>query len=125
MSFDALVANPGRLSILTALAVEENGQEFVALRQRTKLTDGNLASHAKRLTSAGLVSVDKAFQNGRPVTRFTLTTNGRAALEQHARRVLAAISTRRVTMGPALVRDEPAEPAVPTAAPTMLRGLVA
>ncbi len=52
MSFDPLVANPGRLKILTALAVEER-QEFVDLRRRTALTDGNLAAHAKRLRGGG------------------------------------------------------------------------
>ncbi len=84
---DAVVINPGRLRILTALAVEAR-QEFVLLRQRTRLTDGNLASHAKRLESAGLISVGKEFAGGKPVTRFTLTTAGREALESHARRLV-------------------------------------
>jgi hypothetical protein len=52
MPFDALVANPGRLRILTALVAEPR-QEFVRLRERTRLTDGNLATHAKRLCGAG------------------------------------------------------------------------
>lgn len=95
LSFDPIVANPGRLAILTALAVDER-QEFVTLRQRTNLTDGNLASHAKRLLGAGLVTVDKSFRAGKPVTCYCLTTDGRKALEGHARRVLAAISHRRL-----------------------------
>ena len=41
---DALVANPGRLRILTALASEPQ-QDFVRLRNVTRLTDGNLATH--------------------------------------------------------------------------------
>jgi DNA-binding MarR family transcriptional regulator len=97
MAFDALVANPGRLSILTALAVEEQ-QEFVQLRQRTSLTDGNLACHARRLAAGGLIEIDKSFRGGKPVTRLTLTIAGRTALETHARRVLAAISHRRVVL---------------------------
>jgi len=99
LTFDPLVANPGRLSILTALAVDER-QEFVALRRRTNLTDGNLASHAKRLQVAGLVTVDKSFRAGKPVTCYILTGEGRKALESHARRVLAAISHRRMTVLP-------------------------
>ena len=95
MSLDAIVVNPGRLRILTALAVEER-QEFVRLRSRTQLTDGNLAAHAKRLQSAGMIDVDKQFRDGKPVTSFVLTTAGRKALESHARRLLAAISHRRV-----------------------------
>ena len=61
MGFDALVANAGRLNILTALAVEER-QEFVQLRQRTALTDGNLACHARRLATAGLIEINKSFR---------------------------------------------------------------
>lgn len=95
MSFDAVVTNPGRLRILTALAVEER-QEFVHLRRTTKLTDGNLAAHARRLESAGLVAIDKQFRDGKPVTSFALTHAGRSALEQHVRRVMAAISHRRI-----------------------------
>lgn len=96
MSPDSLVANPGRLRILTALAVEPR-QPFVVLRKQTGLTDGNLASHAKRLESAGLVQVEKTFEAGKPVTTFVLTAEGRGALEAHARRVLAALSHRRIT----------------------------
>ncbi|HSU68180.1 MAG TPA: transcriptional regulator [Tepidisphaeraceae bacterium] len=97
MSFDPLVTNPGRLSILTALAVEES-QEFVQLREATRLTDGNLASHARRLQTAGMIAVDKHFREGKPVTSFTLTTDGRKALEAHTRRLIAAISHRRLAV---------------------------
>jgi DNA-binding MarR family transcriptional regulator len=99
MSFDPLVANAGRLQILTALAVEET-QDFVQLRHSTKLTDGNLASHARRLRSAGLIAMDKEFREGKPVTRFTLTQDGRKALEAHTRRLIAAISHRRLVSAP-------------------------
>lgn len=96
MSFDTLVTNPGRLRILTTLAVEES-QDFVGLRKKTQLTDGNLSSHARRLREAGLVLVEKTFRNGKPVTSFTLTQQGRQALESHVRKLLAAISQRRMT----------------------------
>ena len=95
MSFDPLIANAGRLRILTALAVEER-QEFVHLRKSTALTDGNLASHAKRLQSGGMILIDKQFREGKPVTHITLTAEGRRALEAHARRVIAAVSHRRL-----------------------------
>ena len=99
MPFDPLVANAGRLRILTALAVEER-QEFVHLRRRTQLTDGNLAAHAKRLSSAGLIEIDKQFREGKPVTSYLLTADGRRALESHARRLVAAISHRRLPETP-------------------------
>ena len=94
MGFDSLVINPGRLSILTALAVQEQ-QEFVELRRRTQLTDGNLSSHARRLHTAGLVEIDKTFRDGKPVTQFKLTHQGRSALEAHVRRLMAALSQHR------------------------------
>lgn len=90
--FCPVVVNPGRLEILTALAGGAGQQlEFVPLRRLTRLTDGNLASHAKRLQSAGLIDVGKQFRDGKPVTRFTLTSAGRAALESHLARLLAAV----------------------------------
>jgi DNA-binding MarR family transcriptional regulator len=95
MGFDPLVANPNRLRILTALAVHES-QEFVQLRGSTELTDGNLACHAKRLESGGLIAIEKQIRSGKPVTQFTLTAAGRSALESHVRRLFAAISHRRV-----------------------------
>jgi DNA-binding MarR family transcriptional regulator len=95
MSFDPLVANAGRLRILTSLAVDER-QEFVHLRHSTQLTDGNLACHARRLKAGGLIAIDKEFRDGKPVTQFTLTVDGRKALEAHTRRLIAAISYRRL-----------------------------
>lgn len=108
MAFDTLVSNAGRLEILTALAVEET-QDFVTLRKRTRLTDGNLASHAKRLHTAGLIQVNKAFREGKPVTSFHLTPDGRRALEQHVRRLMSALSQRRIAPAPeAVVAEIPA-----------------
>ena len=90
--FDPLIANSGRLRILTALANEP--AEFVSLRRGTGLTDGNLATHARRLQSAGLVSIDKTFRAGKPVTTLTLTTHGRNALKSHVQALVEAIQTR-------------------------------
>jgi DNA-binding MarR family transcriptional regulator len=113
MSFDPLVANAGRLRILTALAVEEC-QEFVHLRRRTQLTDGNLAAHAKRLEAAGLIGIDKQFRGGKPVTSYLLTAAGRQALESHARRLVAAISHRRLpSTGVPEAEERPAPQRIP------------
>jgi DNA-binding MarR family transcriptional regulator len=93
MAMDSLVANPGRLKILTSLA-GEGSQEFVRLRQRTNLTDGNLSTHARRLASAGLLEIDKTFRAGKPVTTITLTRQGRAALESHVQGIMAALNLK-------------------------------
>lgn len=121
MAFDPIVANAGRLTILTALAVEES-QEFVQLRSSTKLTDGNLASHARRLRTAGLIAVEKQFRSGKPVTSFTLTADGRKALETHTRRLIAAISHRRMTVGPAVTGNHAPSPVAAKAAAVVPSG---
>ena len=87
MNFDPIITNPGRLSILTALC-RESRKDFVSLRSATRLTDGNLTTHARKLASAGLVTIEKAARDGappeaRPVTYITLTDEGREALALH------------------------------------------
>ena len=82
VTFDPIIANPGRLTILTAL-LGQPAQDFVTLRGNTKLTDGNLTTHARKLASAGLVSIEKSARAGRPVTTITLTPVGRQAFERH------------------------------------------
>ena len=98
--FDALVTNPGRLRILTALATEPQ-QEFVRLRSATQLTDGNLATHARRLRSAGFLSIDKSFRDGKPVTTISLTAQGRTALQTHVERLIHAVAGSSRTSSPA------------------------
>jgi DNA-binding MarR family transcriptional regulator len=90
MSFDSMVTSPGRLRILTALASQPR-QPFVELRARTGLTDGNLATHARRLQSAGFVTIEKTIEAGKALTTLHLTSAGRDALAAHARQLLAAL----------------------------------
>jgi DNA-binding MarR family transcriptional regulator len=93
--FDPLIANPGRLRILTALAAEESAAEFVRLRDGTGLTDGNLATHARRLSSAGLLAIHKSFRpDGKPVTTLSLTAHGRQALHDHVQALMSALNLR-------------------------------
>ena len=92
MAFDALVVNPGRLRILTALAGAPR-QAFVELRRRTGLTDGNLSTHARRLESAGFIAIEKSFDAGKPLTTLQLTSRGRDALAAHANALLRSLET--------------------------------
>jgi DNA-binding MarR family transcriptional regulator len=91
MSLDSLIANPGRLRILTALAAEPR-MEFVPLRHLTQMTDGNLSAHAKRLHAGGLLAIDKQFRAGKPVTAYQLTDAGRQALQRHVNSLIAAMA---------------------------------
>jgi DNA-binding MarR family transcriptional regulator len=85
-AFDPLVVNPGRLSILVALSgrgAASSGVEFVDLRRQTRLTDGNLNCHARRLASGGLIEIAKQFRDDKPVTTYLLTAAGEQALRSH------------------------------------------
>ena len=101
-----LIANPGRLRILMALAAQGE-QEFVHLRARTKLTDGNLCTHVRRLASGGLVEVAKSFRDGKPVTRLSLTSHGRGQLEAHARELIDALGLDAAPRGLPTPIDRP------------------
>ena len=98
MGFDALVTNPGRLRILTALAsASDDRQSFVEIRRRTGLTDGNLATHARRLQSAGFIAIEKSIASGKPLTTLTLTRSGRDALAEHVNQLIAALQSATMT----------------------------
>jgi DNA-binding MarR family transcriptional regulator len=91
-AFDPIVANAARLRILAVLAKGE-APDFMTLRNATRLTDGNLVTHARRLTSAGLVAVARCPRDdGRLITTYQLTAAGREALERHAQDLLNALS---------------------------------
>ena len=88
---DALIANPARMRILLALA-GGRAAAFAELRQATRLTDGNLASHARRLSGGGLVQIDKLFADGKPRTEYRLTEQGLTALRRHVDIVTSALA---------------------------------
>lgn len=93
MRFDPLITNPGRLTILTALC-DEAKQDFVSLRTATRLTDGNLTTHARKLAGAGLVTIEKSKRDGKPVTFIALTSEGKSALQRHVDALTASLSER-------------------------------
>ncbi|CAA9428833.1 MAG: hypothetical protein AVDCRST_MAG64-3335 [uncultured Phycisphaerae bacterium] len=113
---DPLVVNPGRLSILLALSAGEAGVEFVDLRRRTRLTDGNLASHARRLADGGLIGIDKRFRAGKPVTTYLLTDSGRLALRAHVDGLVSAVRVAPLASADARTRStaRAAEPERPS-----------
>jgi DNA-binding MarR family transcriptional regulator len=79
---DKLIHEPARLSILTALS--SCGQtDFPFLRRLTGLTKGNLSSHLSRLEEAGLVDVEKHFEDKTPVTTVQLSENGRRTIARY------------------------------------------
>lgn len=87
---DDVIHSRIRLAVMSILAGVEQA-EFTYLRDRTGATDGNLGAHLKKLEEAGYVSVDKRFEDRKPVTRYGLTTEGREAFERYVDRLDAMI----------------------------------
>ena len=89
LDLDRLVHEPARLAILTVLAAAER-VEFKFMETVTRLTKGNLNSHATKLEAAGYVEVLKEFRGKLPVTSFRITQVGRMALACYWERMNAA-----------------------------------
>lgn len=79
---DKLIHEPARLSILTALS-SCGRADFPFLRRLTGLTKGNLSSHLSRLEDAGLIDIEKRFENKTPVTTASLSEDGRRTIARY------------------------------------------
>lgn len=79
---DRLVHSRIRLAVMSILAAVESA-EFTYLRDQVETTDGNLSTHLRKLEDAGYVEVDKRFEDRRPVSRYSLTDEGREAFREY------------------------------------------
>ena len=82
LQLDRIIHEKGRLAIMSLLAASPQ-LSFTEMRQTLSMTDGNLTAHMRTLHEAGYVSVTKAFQNGRPLTTYSLTRPGRKAFADY------------------------------------------
>ena len=78
LQLDRVIHEKGRLAIMSLLAASPQ-LSFTEIRGTLNMTDGNLTAHARTLHEAGYVSVTKAFREGRPLTTYSLTREGRRA----------------------------------------------
>lgn len=79
---DRVIHEPARLRILTLLSGVD-AVDFNFLLSTLGLTKGNLSSHMDKLEKAGYVTVEKSFNGRIPHTEFTITGDGRAALDEY------------------------------------------
>jgi len=93
---DRMIHERLRLGIISALAGHES-LTFNELKHAVKTTDGNLSVHARKLEEAGYISCFKSFAGRTPKTEFSLTTNGRRALERYLDHMEALIGRMRKT----------------------------
>lgn len=71
-----------RLGIMSALAVNDT-LDFTSLKEYLDVTDGNLATHLKKLEKEEFISVKKSFIDNKPNTQYSMTPEGRKAFEDH------------------------------------------
>lgn len=67
---------------MSVLAVNDT-LEFTSLKELLDVTDGNLATHIKKLEGEGFVESEKSFINNKPNTRYSMTQEGKKAFEEH------------------------------------------
>lgn len=87
---DPLLQHRSRLGTLVLLSSVEM-LNFSRLKSLLQETDGNLGAQLRKLEDARYVSVNKAFENRKPVSWYSLTSKGRAALQVHLKAVEALI----------------------------------
>ncbi|MGQ0680465.1 MAG: winged helix-turn-helix domain-containing protein [Actinomycetota bacterium] len=76
---DEVVHQKTRLGVLTVLAGVRKA-DFTFLKQTLDLTDGNLSRHLRVLQEAGMVHLEKVFEERKPRTWVRITKMGRGAL---------------------------------------------
>lgn len=70
------------LGIMSVLAVNDF-LDFSSLKEYLNLTDGNLASHLKKLEKEKFIGVQKSFVDRKPNTKYFMTSKGKKAFEAH------------------------------------------
>jgi DNA-binding MarR family transcriptional regulator len=94
LQLDRLIHERTRLAIISALA-GGGALSFAELKRLLEVTDGNLSVHARKLEEAGYVKCSKGFAGRVPRTEYTLTREGRKALERYLNHMEALIKASR------------------------------
>ena len=83
---DPLFHDRARFGIMVVLL--KNGEvDFNTLKRELGLTDGNLATHLRKLEEAGVVQYRKTFVGRRPRTYYSLTPEGRERFVEYLERL--------------------------------------
>lgn len=90
---DEVIHGRMRLGIMVYLADVETA-EFTELKTVLEATQGNLSVHLKKLEDAGYVAIQKSFRDNKPLTRVSLTEDGRAAFAAYLDAIGAVIGGR-------------------------------
>jgi DNA-binding MarR family transcriptional regulator len=83
---DRIIHEPARLAVMSLLYVVDSA-DFTFIMNQTGLTWGNLSAHISKLDDAGYLEVEKTFKGKRPNTTLKLTSQGRQAFRDYAKRM--------------------------------------
>ena len=67
---------------MSALSANDS-LDFNSLKDLLDVTDGNLATHIKRLEHEEFIEVQKTFIDNKPNTSYSVTPKGKKAFEDH------------------------------------------
>lgn len=79
---------------MSALAVNER-LDFTSLKEYLDVTDGNLATHLKKLEKEEFIGVDKSFIDRKPNTQYYMTEEGKKAFTEHLEVLEKIIQSQR------------------------------
>ena len=92
--FDRLIHEKTRLSIVSALAVNDS-LTFNELKAILETSDGNVSVHTRKLEEANYLACRKSFEGRIPRTEYSLTAAGRRAFEKYLSHMEALIKAAR------------------------------
>ena len=79
---DDVIHGRVRLGVMAYLAASDVA-EFNELKAKLGATDGTLSVHLRKLEEAGYIAIEKTFRDRRPLTRASLTAEGRRAFKRY------------------------------------------
>lgn len=87
---DDVIHGRMRLGIMVYLA-DVDAADFTELKTVLEATQGNLSVHLKKLNEAGYIAISKSFVNNKPLTRVSITPDGRRAFSAYLEAIGALI----------------------------------
>jgi DNA-binding MarR family transcriptional regulator len=102
-----IIHEPVRLRIMSLL-YRQNDVGFAALRERLDITPGNLASHAQKLVSSGLLDSRNALTRSGFEKRFQITAVGIQRFEEYLQSIETFLRTARETATNPVLAEVPA-----------------
>lgn len=91
---DKVIHQKARLGIMSILMVMEE-TEFNYLKERLKLSDGNLSTHLSTLEKEKYIKIKKKFVKKKPKTLCMLTEKGRQAFLEYMNNLEQIIKSMR------------------------------